>query len=76
MKYDETLMKKMADNLEAYLDTIENYVIIEGLSKDEYDKSVKTVKKLIKKLRKNKGDEVFDKERYIELLRSGKLDDI
>lgn len=73
MKYDKKLMNDMADNLENYLEIIDNYVIIEGITKEEYDDSVKVVKKLIKKLRKGKGDEVFNKKRYIELLESGKL---
>lgn len=73
MKYDQKVLDKMADSLEAYLDIITNYVIIEGITKDEYDESVKTVKKLIKKLRKGKGDEVFDKERYLEALRENRL---
>ena len=74
MQYDKKLMKKMADNLENYLDIIDRYVIIEGITKETYDKSFKKVEKLIKKLRQGKGDEVFDKERYIEMLESGKLD--
>lgn len=73
MKYDQKVLDKIADSLEAYLDIITNYVIIEGITKDEYDESVKTVKKLIKKLRKGKGDEVFDKERYLEALRENRL---
>ena len=74
MVYDKKMMKRMADDLECYLDIIENYLIIDGLSKEEYDKSTKTVKKLIKKLRKGKGDEVFDKERYIELMTNGRFE--
>ena len=73
MKYDQKVLDKIADSLEAYLDIITSYVIIEGITKDEYDESVKTVKKLIKKLRKGKGDEVFDKERYLEALRENRL---
>jgi hypothetical protein len=76
MKYDQAMMTKMAENLENYLDIIDNYVIIEGLSKEDYDQAVKTVKKLIKKLKKGKGDEVFDSERYIDLLESGHLNDM
>jgi hypothetical protein len=76
MKYDQAMMTKMAENLENYLDIIDNYVIIEGLSKEDYDQAVKTVKKLIKKLKKGKGDEVFDRERYIDLLESGHLNDM
>ena len=76
MKYDQAMMTKMAENLENYLDIIDNYVIIEGLSKEDYGQAVKTVKKLIKKLKKGKGDEVFDRERYIDLLESGHLGDM
>lgn len=73
MKYDQKVLDKIADSLEAYLDIVTSYVIIEGITKDEYDGSVKTIKKLIKKLRKGKGDEVFDKERYLEALRENRL---
>lgn len=73
MEYDKKIMSKMADNLENYLEIIDQYVIIEGLTKEEYDIAVKKVKKLIKKLRQGKGDEVFNKERYLELLEAGKL---
>lgn len=75
MKYNQKLMDKLADNLEQYLYIIENYVIIEGLTKEEYDESVKDTKKLIKKLRKGKGDNVFERCRYIELKESGRLND-
>ena len=74
MKYSEKLMDDMAYNLKNYLDIIESYKLIEGLSEEEYNDAVKTVRKLIKKLEKHKGDDVFDKERYIELLEAGKLD--
>lgn len=73
MKYDQKVLDSMADSLESYLDIITSYVIIEGITKDEYDESVKTVRKLIKKLRKGKGDEVFDKERYSEALKEERL---
>lgn len=73
MKYDKKLMNNMADDLENYLDIIDSYIIIEGITEEEYEESMKTVRKLIKKLRKGKGDEVFDKERYLELLKDDKL---
>ena len=66
-------MDYIADSLESYLDIITSYVIIEGITEEEYEDAVKTVKKLIKKLRKGKGDDVFDKERYLEVMREGKL---
>ena len=69
MRYNQDLMNDMADNLENYLSIVDRYIIIEGLSKEEYDDAVKTVKKLIKKLRKGKGDVVFDEERYRDLIR-------
>lgn len=74
MKYSEKLMDDMAYNLKNYLDIIESFTLIEGLSEEEYNDAIKTVRKLIKKLEKHKGDDVFDKERYIELLEAGKLD--
>ena len=74
MKYSEKLMDDMAYNLKNYLDIIESFTLIEGLSEEDYNDAVKTVRKLIKKLEKHKGDDVFDKERYIELLEAGKLD--
>ena len=74
MKYSEKLMDDMAYNLKNYLDIIESFTLIEGLSEEEYNDAVQTVRKLIKKLEKHKGDDVFDKERYIELLEAGKLD--
>lgn len=74
LKYNQKKLDMMANNLEEYLDLVENYIIIDGISEEEYKDAVKTVKKLIKKLRKGKGDEVFDKERYLEALNSGELD--
>ena len=74
MKYSEKIMDDMAYNLKNYLDIIESFTLIEGLREEEYNDAVKTVRKLIKKLEKHKGDDVFDKERYIELLEAGKLD--
>ncbi len=74
MKYDKTMMKNMADNLERYLEIVKSYMIIQGITEEEYKDAVKTVTKLIKKLRKGEGEKVFDEKRYRELLASGKLD--
>ena len=76
MKYDQKLMNAMADDLENYLDIVDRYVIIDGITEEEYNESVKAVKKLIKNLRKGNGDKVFNKERYIELKTQGALNDI
>lgn len=68
MKYDKKLMKDMADNFESYVDIVENYVIIEGITKEEYEWAVKTVKKMIKHLKKGKGEKVFDEKAYAEYI--------
>ena len=74
MQYDKKFMDKMADDLEKYIEILDQYVIIDGITQEEYDEAMKTTRKLIKKLRKGEGDKVFNKERYRELLDSGKLD--
>lgn len=66
MKYDKEEMRKMADDFEQYLDIVDKFLIIEGLSKEEYKDAKKKIKKLIKHLRDGKGDKVFNKEKYIE----------
>lgn len=49
---DPTVMKNMAESLSEYLSIVEDYVIVNGLTEDEYKEAVQTVKKLIKKLKK------------------------
>ena len=73
MEYDKKIMKQMAKNFKGYIDIIDRYVIIDGISEEEYKESMKTVKKLIKHLKKGEGDKVFNKERYMEMIESGKL---
>lgn len=64
------LMKQMANSLECYIDFIETYAIFEGITEDEWQKNVKNIKKLIKKLRK--GDpSVFDINNMNEVLTQG-----
>ena len=46
-------MEEMAENLERYINDYDRYIIKEGVSKEDYVKARKTVKKLIKKLRKH-----------------------
>ena len=46
-------MEEMAENLERYINDYDPYIIKEGVSKEDYAKARKTVKKLIKKLRKH-----------------------
>lgn len=56
-------MKKMADSLEDYLDIVDTFEILEGMSEEAYKKSKKDIEKLIKLLRKGRASEAFDKER-------------
>lgn len=67
-KYNKKQMEQMANDYETYLEIIDKFIIIEGLSKEEYKQARKVVKKLIKHLRNGEGDKVFDKERYDEYL--------
>lgn len=66
-KYDQKELDTMADTFDAYLDVIKTYVIIDGITKEEYEEALDTLKDLVKKLRKGKGDKVFNQERYFEL---------
>lgn len=68
-------MDAMADNYKAYLDIIDSFIIIEGISQEEYDDARKKVKKLIKYLREGKAEKVFSKKRYREALVNGDLSD-
>lgn len=70
------LMKNMAENLEGYLNTIDSYAIIQGITDEEYEDARKKVEKLIKHLKKGHGEKVFDEDRFRELLASGKLDEV
>ena len=72
-KYDVKEMQEMADVFEMFLSTVKSYVIIDGITSEQYQSAVKTVEKLIKKLRKGEGDKVFDQERYFELKSQGNL---
>lgn len=44
-------MKLMADAIENYVDVLEEYIIVDGITEEEYKDAIKTVRKLIKKLR-------------------------
>lgn len=76
MEYDKRIMKGLAKNIKQYIDNLDRYAMIEGLSEEEYKEAMKTTKKLIKKLKKGKGDEVFDKDEYREALNAGLFDDL
>lgn len=55
---------QIADDLEAYLKMMKRYFILKHLTKKQYKKDCKTVKKAIKKLRNGKADEVLDMKRF------------
>lgn len=61
------LMNDIADSIQGYIEYIETYAIFEGTTEIEWEKNMKQVKKLIKKLRK--GDpSVFDISTLNEVL--------
>ena len=70
---DRKIMNRYADNLEDYLDILDSKLIIEGLSQEQYDESVKMFKELIKKLRKGKSKSL-DVEAFYEMKEAGLLD--
>lgn len=72
-KYDVKEMQEMANVFETFLSTVKSYVIIDGITSEQYQEAIKTVEKLIKKLKKGDGDKVFDQERYFELKSQGNL---
>ena len=62
------MMRESADNLKVFLDYIEVYLIYEGMTSDQWKKTKRGLKKLIKKLRK--GDpSVYDVTELNEYLR-------
>ena len=70
---DRKIMNRYADNLEDYLDILDSKLIIEGLTQEQYDESVKMFKELIKKLRKGKSKSL-DVEAFYEMKEAGLLD--
>lgn len=66
--YDKAWMKKVAEELENFLEMTEKYIIIEGLTPEEEAEARESVRKLIDKLNKGKGKKVFDPDRYDELV--------
>lgn len=52
-------MRAMADDLEEYITQLNDYAIIDGLSKKEFNKAMKIVQELIDNLRKGNVDKVY-----------------
>lgn len=63
-------LDKLADSMEEYVNVIERYVIIDGITEDEKKKYIKTIRKAIKKIRKGEYEDVISKKRYHEFLRN------
>lgn len=55
---------QIAEDLESYLKMMKRYFIIKHLSRKQYKKDVKTVKKAIRKLRNGNADEVLNMQRF------------
>ena len=70
---DRKIMNRQADSFEDYLDILDSKLIIEGLTQEQYDESVKMLKELIKKLRKGKSKSL-DVEAFYEMKEAGLLD--
>ncbi len=66
--YDQNELNKIADSLEEYVDHFDTFIIRDGLDEDKYKKAVKIIRKAIKNLRAGNGDDVFDTERYREMI--------
>ena len=67
-RYPQKMKDEYADTLEAYTDIFDRFIIKDNIKEDEYKWALKTIKKAIKNLRKGNGDEVFDPERYEEIM--------
>lgn len=71
--YDQERNNRIADNLESYIDAIENLLIVEGKNVERIKKSEKIVRKAIKDLRNGKPEKVFDIDRFEEFESEGKI---
>lgn len=65
--YDQKDLNQRADFIEEYINTIDSYFIIHGISKERYDKAMKRLRKTIDDLRNGNGDAEFDPDRYHEM---------
>lgn len=63
-KFDQKELDQIAGCIEEYLDIVEAYIIIDGITEEEYTRALKGCRKLVKKLRKGEGEKVFNMERY------------
>jgi uncharacterized protein YheU (UPF0270 family) len=66
--YDQKVLDRIADSLEEYINLFDQFIIRDGTDEKEYKKAMKIIRKAIKNLREGNGDEVFDSERYQEMM--------
>lgn len=64
--FDKERNKKMANLIEEYCKMVNSYFIIDGIKVKDIKDAQKTVEKAIKNLRKNRGDKVYNEERFYE----------
>lgn len=72
MKIDPNIcnMEKLADSMEQYIDLVDRYIIIDGMTESEKKEHIKVIRKAIKKIRKGDYDDVISKKKYQEFLRN------
>lgn len=61
----------IADTLEEYVDLVELCILVDSVNSEEFDKSMKKIRKTIKKLREGKTEGILNPEKvamYRELL--------
>ena len=66
--YDAERNEKLADHLEAYVDTIDRLFILEGTKEKEVKKAKNVILEACKNLRNNKPNKVFSKKRYAKYM--------
>lgn len=66
LDYSKEECKKIADQLEEYLDTVSTLVIINDKPKKKVKEARKVVKKAIKNLREGHPEKVFNYDNYME----------
>lgn len=71
--YDQERNNEIADHLDAYVDAVDNLIIIEGKDSDEIKKAKKKIRKAAKNLRDGKPEKVFDEERFEEFEERGMI---
>ena len=69
--YSQQKNDEIANQLEAYVEAVEDLFILEGKKESEVKDAIKTVKKACKNLREGRPEKVFDEERYAEVFDVG-----